>query len=435
MKAKEWTREQRLMWRFALQTVRNLEIRRVQEADGPEWIWAGLSRVHRMHRQLVRLKDVSMCRLSRDRLHNHMVTLSGDLNSWLGAENDRNRSVIKGCARWVYSDLVVLSASFDGFAIGEGGPPWGVGIRFKTKPIEFDGVYLGTFTVSLWPVTVELAGGSVRPWTYVVVADDPNPSARDGEITHPHVRDAGLCEGAGNATLNKAGREGRLLDFLSVVDNLLGTYNPSSPYVAIADWEGGEGYCTECNEHIPSGEPAAVCERCENMLCGECMETCEDCGTITCGRSRCIRHACTCYNDREAEAIRARAVQVQEAEAAQREAEEARVQEALAAELERMDAYYAAHGTPNEETHDEQGQEESTEGTTGGGTATGEATVRAQVQDSIDRAVEEQAQRVVDGASAGGQNGGDPVSFALHSRPAIHPTFFTNSVGETPVVP
>jgi hypothetical protein len=77
--------------------------------------------------------------------------------------------------------------------------------------------------------------------------------------THPHVREKLLCEGDGAASIRRALAEGRLLDFFTLVRQVLETYNPGSAYVELSRWNGVT--CKDCGYIMP-GDGYGTCDLC-----------------------------------------------------------------------------------------------------------------------------------------------------------------------------
>ncbi|MBA4017585.1 MAG: hypothetical protein C0483_10470 [Pirellula sp.] len=170
-------------------------------------------------------------------------------------------------------------------------------LSVTTDSIELEGVSLGQFVIRLnWSHL-----GENRP--YEVEAVEPNPAAGDSSVTHPHVHGNALCEGDGKFAIRSALEAGRLLDFFLLVRQILETYNPSSAYVRIKDWEGVS--CVDCGCTTDRDESSS-CERCESDLCSDCVSNCSDCGRSSCSECRSVCHGCDadycrrCLNDCDA---------------------------------------------------------------------------------------------------------------------------------------
>jgi hypothetical protein len=149
-------------------------------------------------------------------------------------------------------------------------------ISVVTEPVTLEDVYLGPFEIRLSIDTLQKVGTD-RP--YKVIALEPNPSGTDSYVTHPHVNSDMLCEGDGDAAIQKALEEGRLCDFFLLVTGILQTYNPHSPYVSMEDWEGSSCYDCGCSM---SSEDRYYCEFCGNEYCTDCSSYCQKCDTTIC---------------------------------------------------------------------------------------------------------------------------------------------------------
>ena len=158
--------------------------------------------------------------------------------------------------------------------------------RATKSPIVLERWHLGPFRIEL-----NLRSLSPEP-RYAVIAEEPQPSSRDSDVTHPHVQGEQLCEGDGTLPIRAALREGRILDFFLIINNLLHTYNSSSPYVSLDEWDGSR--CSECDYSI-GGDDARDCERCETILCSECVRHCCECSASAC--SNCNSMCCGCEDD------------------------------------------------------------------------------------------------------------------------------------------
>ncbi len=114
---------------------------------------------------------------------------------------------------------------------------------------------------------------------FVIEALDPQPAASNEEVIHPHVQSGALCAGDAMAPIASALKEGRLADAFLAVNSVLHNYNPSSPYVAIEDWEGTR--CNDC-ECLVDGDRSYFCHGCENRVCDECSRCCDVCDDVYC---------------------------------------------------------------------------------------------------------------------------------------------------------
>lgn len=163
-------------------------------------------------------------------------------------------------------------------------------ISVTTDEIVLEDVEFGRFRIQL--DIPDLAQGLN---CYQVIALSPNRAACRDDTTHPHVVDNVLCEGEGTVPLQLALRSGRLSDFFLIVDRILRTYNPSSAYVSLDDWD-DEETCGCCGARIPE-YARYFCETCEHDTCEECATSCLSCANSACDSCiercpDCDRHSC-----------------------------------------------------------------------------------------------------------------------------------------------
>ena len=145
-----------------------------------------------------------------------------------------------------------------------------------TGPIELDGLYLGPFRIKLYVHDLrEVRHGQ----PYSITALDPHPAVGADHVTHPHVSDDRLCAGDASASITSSLLSGRICDFCLIVQMVLNTYNPESPYVKLEEWEGEA--CSDCGYTI-SDNSRYWCEECEQNYCQECISGCWCCDTSIC---------------------------------------------------------------------------------------------------------------------------------------------------------
>jgi hypothetical protein len=149
-------------------------------------------------------------------------------------------------------------------------------IAITTGPITLEGVYLGPFRIKLG---VDRLGDLRGSLPYDVIALDPHPSSTCEDVTHPHVSDEQLCEGDAHAAVTAALSDGRLLDFFTIVNNILHTYNPDSPHVTLLDWDGEP--CYECG-YVAGRDESYYCSYCGHVFCQECSTYCRSCDESVC---------------------------------------------------------------------------------------------------------------------------------------------------------
>ncbi|MBI9018703.1 MAG: hypothetical protein JEZ07_15725 [Phycisphaerae bacterium] len=149
-------------------------------------------------------------------------------------------------------------------------------ISVTTEPITLEDIDLGRFEINLHLSEIEKL--ATNP-PYRIIALDPNPAGSDEDITHPHVSHEKLCEGDGYNLIRKALMTGRINDFFTIVNQILNTYNPDSPYVSLEDWSGFS--CTDCGYTV-AADDNYYCNTCNNTYCESCSTCCQLCETTVC---------------------------------------------------------------------------------------------------------------------------------------------------------
>lgn len=179
----------------------------------------------------------------------------------------------------IYSDLAALYDEFEEVEIDLKQRRLSV----TTEPIVLEGVHLGPFQIVFrW----DRIGG---PTPYHVIAVDPCPASDGSSTVHPHVSYEALCEGEGQGPIQKALKHGRLLDFFTLVRQILTTYNPRSAYVTLDRWNGVE--CRDCGM-VASPDESTSCDRCHIDICLDCSSRCGECEELCCGGCRRSCFAC-----------------------------------------------------------------------------------------------------------------------------------------------
>jgi len=145
-----------------------------------------------------------------------------------------------------------------------------------TDPIELDSTFLGDFEIRL---EIEKLAQLRDSSAFRIIALDPHPAATNENVTHPHVSEEYLCAGDAGVALLQALATGRICDAFLLVKSVLETYNPSSPYVSLDDWNGIS--CYECG-YVTDEENSFYCESCDNTFCDECFSYCRSCDTSLC---------------------------------------------------------------------------------------------------------------------------------------------------------
>lgn len=157
-------------------------------------------------------------------------------------------------------------------------------VRFVTSPVVFevegdDPLDLGPFRVDL---KLSALDASCRwPETGVTAtALAPFLALDTEETTHPHVQGGDVCLGQGQGPFETAMTQGRFDDAADVIDALLHTYNPSSPYFPVEKWRGR--LCPNCDDRSNSVQAC----HCAESFCAKCSDQCGNCGSyyhVSCG--------------------------------------------------------------------------------------------------------------------------------------------------------
>lgn len=201
----------------------------------------------------------------------------------------------------LYAELVALATEFEDCEIDLRKGTLSV----TTESIVLEDLDLGSFQIILdWKSNN--TSTSLAP--YIVKALDPCCPESRLSITHPHVMNDRLCEGDAKSILRRALQTGRVTDFFQIINQVLHTYNSSSPYASLDEWHGTT--CQDCGSSISSdcshcfacrsalcddcSTCCSICDRsacvpclrlcpqCESQVCSECATVCEDCGSQVC---------------------------------------------------------------------------------------------------------------------------------------------------------
>jgi hypothetical protein len=215
-------------------------------------------------------------------LHRSFCRLSAEISQLTSRLPLFHAPAVIASAHEIYRDLAALYDEFDEVTWSQRKQKLAV----TTPPITLEARYLGPFLIEL-----DLRDLCGHP-SYTVTATDPQPAAPNSDVTHPHVQSRHLCEGEGTSAIRAAARSGRLLDFFLIIRNLLETYNSSSPFVSLDDWESSR--CSEC-DYTMLRDDECSCEQCDTQICSECVRSCTDCARSLCGS--CSQDCSRCHSD------------------------------------------------------------------------------------------------------------------------------------------
>lgn len=259
----------------------------------PQPLWEEASTlIRRLHFVQSRAWAVASLTVAGD-LEYQLRRLSAELDSLRGRLPQAHPATKVATAGIIAADLLALAEEFEAVEIDLKEKT----IKVDTEAIVLEDVQLGAFRIVLhWE---RIGAGRA----YDVIATDPNPPVGRKDVTHPHVEDHQLCEGAGAPAIRTALTSGRLLDFFVLVRQILQTYNGGSAYVPLSDWSGSEDVtCADCGCFM-SSEGAHTCERCDARVCSDCESTCPECGRYICCEccglcSTCSTNFCqSCLNE------------------------------------------------------------------------------------------------------------------------------------------
>jgi len=133
-------------------------------------------------------------------------------------------------------------------------------------------VYLESVWIGDLNIVLELEEFRVR------VYNESADTERRGGYQHPHVNTNGeVCWNGYDEEARAYHLAGDFLALKDLITNLLQTYNPSSPYITLDDWENGCGdCCADCGERYPEDDLVYIESRSES-LCPECRTYCDYC--------------------------------------------------------------------------------------------------------------------------------------------------------------
>jgi hypothetical protein len=256
--------------------------------------WQQIERLKRQVQKSVERGYAVAAQACRQRLNEQIRFCIQELNQYEVQLSQTLRAYTKPSLRMLYEELQALSDDFLEVDVDRVLHE----LVVCTERIVLDDIELGRFEIRL------SLQGTCLPTSFRVIALDPNSSSSDDNVSHPHVQGESLCTSEGTQAINNALIAGRLTDFFLTVRQILRTYNPSSAYVSLDDWNGIS--CGDCGDMMDSDDSCTCegchgslcdscscrCQDCENTLCNECSETCADCDFRFC--RGCLKRCETC---------------------------------------------------------------------------------------------------------------------------------------------
>ena len=110
---------------------------------------------------------------------------------------------------------------------------------------------------------------------------DPNPARRYDDHVHPHISGTDPCLGEARPILDNAFMNGSILIAMDAMKKMLNTYNASSPYTTLEEWE-VTSTCNDCRDTIQDEDEERYCEHCDETYCLDCWYICEHCSEGSC---------------------------------------------------------------------------------------------------------------------------------------------------------
>ncbi|WP_417850275.1 hypothetical protein [Thalassoglobus sp.] len=192
-----------------------------------------------------------------------------ELNSIEAQLGQRPKITPKPSLRFLYEELQSLADEFIEVDIDRALKE----VVVFTDRVVLEGIDLGQFEIRLSITRIR------ESQPYRVMAIESNTASSDDNVPHPHIQGENLCVGDGLPSINNALATGRLCDFFLTVRQILQTYNASSAYVALEDWNGVT--CGDCGEMVDSGD-SYCCENCHSRTCDYCTRSCNECDVSLC---------------------------------------------------------------------------------------------------------------------------------------------------------
>ncbi|MCA9443860.1 MAG: hypothetical protein KC964_23905, partial [Candidatus Omnitrophica bacterium] len=142
-------------------------------------------------------------------------------------------------------------------------------VRWHLRGLEIEDVYIGDLEIHL-----NLDSFDVRVYNLTADLDIR------GGYHHPHVDSSGdICWNGHDWEAETYHLAGDFLALRDLIDNLLSTYNPNSPFISLERWEEGLGECcVSCGDFYPDDELVYV-EYMDGCLCPNCRAFCNECNS------------------------------------------------------------------------------------------------------------------------------------------------------------
>jgi hypothetical protein len=179
-------------------------------------------------------------------------------------------------------------------------------ITYITEPIVLEGAELGRFSLRF---TLDVLSSAIVDRISNVQAMALDPNVKQGH-SHPHIDSGGrVCFGDAQNALAMAAVSLDIAAYFEILEAVLSTYNPESPYVGIEEWIGytcddcgqsevQECYtCVSCEEGTLCSDCALYCDECHEYYCMNCYTEGVDLEYLKC--PECGRRQCKCCCENE----------------------------------------------------------------------------------------------------------------------------------------
>jgi hypothetical protein len=148
------------------------------------------------------------------------------------------------------------------------------------------GLNLGRFRIEL---NLQSLGRRTNKNVYVVRSLDLKGAATNGSVRHPHVLFDHLNAREFAEPIREAKLAGRIADLFDLVVKALRTYDPTTAYIKIEDWQ--KVFCSQCHRELPEGLHT-FCDSCQEWCCEKCRLECPACGEKVCEDCQGVCHTC-----------------------------------------------------------------------------------------------------------------------------------------------
>lgn len=164
-------------------------------------------------------------------------------------------------------------------------------LSIVTKPITLEShdisIAFGRFRIIL-DFKAGLSNNSCENLVYME-ALEPNSAISEESLIHPHVRKDDPCLGEAIGLMQEPFMRGQIESVFLILNSMLNTYNPASPYRTLKEWYDEGCTCGVCGESVREDE-ACSCTGCEDTLCASCTIYCNRCGEYYC--ESCMIYTC-----------------------------------------------------------------------------------------------------------------------------------------------